>query len=512
MPTISMIVTLLISFLFRIAPIFVNQIYFWFDQGLDMVLVKQLVIDHDLSLTGRYSGLAGVLMGPLWTWVLSVPFILGAGNPAANVIFFSVVCTLSIYATYLFLKKNINPASAVFVLLFLCFAPIYTFGSQVIASPHPLIFLFIFFIWFCYEIFALKRNLFLVPLGFLIGIFFQLEIGFAVFTLPTVVLLTIAFKKFAIAKDKFFYLGIALLGLTFVPQFLFDLRHDFLITNSLLNLFTGKSNTLYGAAAPIGDRLISRFFSFWEDFQSFALFIKPWYLAAIMLILSLIGWLLIFKNRLTKEQNLAKILLITLLGFYLGFSFYPGPLWTWYRSGLPIVYILLLIVPFGVLWQKIRPLGFIAILLIVFSINQAITSSGLDRIVKNQPYEDNAILQNQLAAIDYVYEKAAGRPFTYYAYTPPVYDYLWQYHFFWYGQKKYGYLPTNFQMGVPILGTGKDKTPPKATEGLFFLIMEPDRERPWQINGWKKTFIKVGKTQSTIRFPGDIVVEQRQTD
>lgn len=504
MPTISMIVTLLISFLLRIAPIFVNQIYFWFDQGLDMVLVKQLVIDHDISLTGRYSGLAGVLMGPLYTWVLSVPFILGQGNPAANVIFFSVVCTLSVYATYLFLKKNINPASAVFVLLFLCFAPIYTFGSQVIASPHPLIFLFIFFIWFSYAIFVSQKTIFFVPLGLLIGIFFQLEIGFAIFTLPVIILLIITFKKFELLTDKFFYLGIIFGALTFLPQLLFDLRHDFLITNSLVNLLTGKSQNLYSAPLPLPERFVSRLGSFWEDFQSFALYIKPWYLKIILPLISLYGWLLIVKDRRRPELNLAKILLVTLLGFFIGFTFYPGPLWTWYRSGLPIVYILLLIVPLGVVWTKTKSVGILAIILIVLSINQALSSGGVSK-------NDNANLQNQLAAIDHVYKLANGRPFAYYAYTPPVYDYLWQYHFFWYGQKKYGYLPKNFQMGVPILGTGKDKTAPKKTEGLFFLIMEPDRERPWQINGWKKTFIKVGKIKNSATFPGQIVVEERVT-
>lgn len=502
---ILIILLLLVSFLFRILPIFTSQIFFWFDQGLDIVLTRQLVIDGDITLTGRYSGLAGVLMGPLWTWVLAIPFVLSGGNPNANVVFFSLVCIVSIVLTYFFLKKFINPHSAVFVFVFLCFAPIYTYGSQIVASPHPLIFLFVFFIWFCYQIYALNKTLYFVPLGLLIGVFFQLEIGFAIFTFPVLVLLTLAFKRHKIIIDKFFYLGILVLGLTFLPQLFFDLRHDFLISSSLLNFLTGKSQSLYGTSAPLPERFLSRLGSFREDFIGFALFIEPMVLKLFLLAISLIGWFLIIKNRLTREINLAKILLITLLGFFIGFTLYPGPLWTWYRSGLPIVYILLLVIPIGIVWRKIKLLGFLSLILVVISIYQALNMGGVSDT-------DNANLKNQLAAIDYVYKNANGRPFSYYIYTPPVYDYVWQHHFYWYGQKKYDYMPKNHQVGVPLLGTGPDKKPPSKNEGLFYLIMEPDKERPWQIDGWKKTFIKVGKVQKTSNFPGDIVVEERSTE
>ncbi len=500
---------LLSSFLLRIIPIFANQIFFWFDQGLDMVLVKQLVVDHNISLTGRYSGLAGVLMGPLWTWILSIPFIIGSGHPAAIVIFFSLICTLSIVLTYIFVKKHVNPHSAIIVLIFLCFAPIYTYGSQIISSPHPLIFIFIFFIWLSFLVFIKKKPIYFVPLGFLIGLFFQFEIGFAIFTLPTVLFLIIGSKYWGLFKSKYFYIGIIFGLLTFIPQILFDIRHEFLITNSVVNLFTGKANNLYGTPLPIDQRLISRLLIFKEDMISYALFIKPWYLALALLCLSLVGWILVIKNRLRNELNLAKILLIILFGFYFGYVLYPGPLWDWYRLGLAIVYILLIVVPLGVLWEKFKPLGILAIILITLGINQSILAIGIERIINKQPIEDRAVLQNQLLAIDYSYANAKGKPFNYYAYTPPVYDYVWQYHLFWYAQKKYGYLPSNFQMGVPILGTGINKAPPKKGEGLIFLIMEPDHERPWQVNGWRKTFIKVGKVVNTSTFPGGIIVEER---
>ncbi len=509
---LSIALLLVISFTLRILPIFANHIFFWFDQGMDMVLVKQFAADHTITLTSRYSGLAGVLMGPFWTWILAVPFVLGGGNPAAIVIFFSAVCVLSILLTYIFIKKNFNPYSAIFVLVFLCFAPIYTYGSNVASSPHPLIFIFILFIWFAYEIFARKKAIFFAPFGLLVGLLFQFEIGFAIFSIPVILLLIIGFKSFYLFKNKYFYLGLVLGLLTFVPQLLFDMRHNYLISKSIINLFTGRSNSLYGSSESLPGRFSSRLGSFREDFETFALFIKPWYLSLILLCLSLYGWFLIFKNKLAAEVNLGKILLIILLGYFLGFSLYPGPIWTWYRLGLSIVYILLLIFPLGVLWKKARPLGLLAIVILTFGIHQAISGIGVEGIIKNSPIEDNAVLQNQLSAIDYVYSQANGKPFSYYAYTPPVYDYLWQYHFFWYAQKKYGYLPNNFHIGIPLLGTGMDVTPPKENEGLFFLIMEPDRERPWQINGWKKTFIKIGKVISTSRFPGDIIVEERTTN
>lgn len=501
------IAALVIGFFVRIAPAFHHQIYFWFDQGLDTILVKQLVVDHKINLVSRYSGLAGVLMGPLWTWLQAFPFAVSSGSPVASTVFFSLLGTISSMAVYKFLLPIGRPA-AFFSFLGVLFAPMMITYSNLVASPHPLSYLFIFYLWFIYRIVVDKKIIFWLPLLFLTGLFFQLEIGFALFVLPTIIAVVVIFGQWRKLANRYLFLGLLLFGLTFLPQALFDLRHDFLISRGVLALFSGK-NSLYGGHDPLLVRFLERAKSFRDDFILMALYIQPTILAAFAFLLSAAGWWMAFRKKLANHLAVFKLLVTVVATFYVGFSFYPGPLWTWYRAGLPVVYIILLMTGLAIFWEKVKYAKLLLTVLLAIFVIQGINIPAFSARLAGTPVSDNAILQNQEMAIDYVYRNAAGRSFSYFAYTPPVYDYIWQYNFWWYGQKKYGYLPKNWQMGVPLLGIGEQARPPKSDEGLFFLIIEPNSERPWEPNGWEKSYIKYGQVLTSYEFPGKIIVEER---
>lgn len=510
--TVLLLVLVLIGFLIRLLPIVRGQIFFWFDQGLDILLVKHLVVDHVFSLTGRYSSSQGVLMGPFWTWLLAIPFILSGGSPLANSVFFSILSLISSIATFKILTKLTTRTIGIIAAALTIFAPVYIFSSLVVSSPNPLTFLFIFYLWFLYEIVVNKKALFWIPLGLLVGIFFQLEVAVGVFTLPAVLLTLVAFKQYKTLWSRHFLAGAIIFSLTFLPQAIFDLRHNFLISKGFLDVIFGTSQSLHLGSDPLPVRLIERAKSFAQDFSRMALFVQPQILVWVTLLLAAVGWFQIHRQNLKNEKNVFKLLIITLLSFYICFSLYKGPLWEWYRAGLPIVYILLIAIPLGFLVTKNKIFaGAIILLLLIFIITGINPPSFLARL-QNKTINDNAILQNQLSAIDYVYQSAGGKPFAYFAYTPPVYDYIWQYDFWWYGRSRYGYVPKNLGTNIPLLGIGTQSQPPKENEGLFFAIAEPNKERPWEVDGWFKSYIKVGKIISAKKFPGDIIVQERLTN
>lgn len=497
----------IIAIFIRIAPTIHHQIFFWFDQGLDTILVKQLVVDHKIILVSRYSGLAGVLMGPLWTWLQAIPFALSGGNPTANVIFFSLIATFGYLAIYRFLVPISKPA-ATFSFIGAVFSPILIAYSSLVSSPNPLSFLFIFYIWFLYRIVVDEKTIFWLPLLFITALFFQLEIGFALFTIPAILTVILIFKQWRLLWHRHLLLGLLLFGITFLPQILFDLRHNFIISRGILTIFSGKSS-LYGVHDSLPVRFIERAKSFREDFVLMALYIQPTILAFIVFLLSVLGWLLAYKKKLSRYLSIFKLSAAVIATFYIGFSIYPGPLWTWYRAGLPVLYIIFLMSGLAVLWENVKYSKPILIVLLTVFIFQGANITQFTARVKGEPIQDNAILENQEKALDFVYQQAAGEPFSYFAYTPPVYDYIWQYNFWWYGQKKYGYLPKNWQMSIPLLGIGQQSKPPKADEGLFFLIIEPNKERPWEPDGWRKSYIKYGRVLKSREFPGKIIVEER---
>ncbi|MBI3559263.1 glycosyltransferase family 39 protein [Candidatus Gottesmanbacteria bacterium] len=487
---------LVVGLVIRLIPVVNDTVHFGFDQGLDIILTKQLVADHKFNLVSRYSGLQGVLMGPLWTWFLAVPFAISGGNPAANVVWLAFLSVVSSLVTYFIVRKILGKTIGVITFLFSLFAPYFVTNSQIILSPHPLTYLFIFYLWFVYEISVYRRKIFWVPLGLLLGIFFQLEIAFAVPALLAVLFLVSPFNKQTLW-------GIIIFGLTFIPQLLFDLRHDFLITKSLFSFIGSGSNSLYHEVPPLMTRFALRIRSFWEDFWIMTLGTTVFPVLTGGLILMFWGWWTAIRNKDQKALWTGKTALVIILSFYFAFSFYPGAIWGWYRQGLPIVYLLFLTIPLGILWNKFVKLRLFLFLGGIYLLFIFINPLEIRNKVGG--------LGEQKQILDYIYNSSQNQGFSYYAYTPPVYDYIWQYNFWWYGQKKYRYLPKNWQMGVPLLGIGTQSLPPNKNTGLFYLIIEPDSERPWAPNGWKESYIKIGRTLESKTFANGVIVEKRTT-
>ena len=56
---------------------------------------------------------------------------------------------------------------------------------------------------------------------------------------------------------------------------------------------------------------------------------------------------------------------------------------------------------------------------------------------------DPSGFSNQLEIIDDVYKAAGGDSFRVYNYLPSIYDYPFQYLFWWYGNNRYGYMPND---------------------------------------------------------------------
>ncbi len=504
-PLVLIVVFLLAAFL-RIIPLIHNGVFFGFDQGLDMIMVKQLVVDHKLNLISRYSGLEGVLMGPLWTWFLAVPFLLSGGNPAANMLYLVIFSLAATVAAYFIVRRIWGEKEAVATYIFLLLSPHFIGGSQVVLSPLPLAYLFFFFIWCAYEIMVNRRDVFWLLWWLLVGVFFQLEIGFAVFTLPVILALLLIFKKTNTLKSRYFFLGLGILLLTFLPQVIFDIRHRFLMANSLLHFLTGENRSLYGSALPLYLRFWERAKTMAADFIQMAMPLSAWYFILPVTLLALWGWITAYRQKLVPCLNVLKILLTVLAVFYLGFSLYPGPLWAWYRAGLPVVYALLIVIPFAVLWQSANLTRYLILGLSIWGLSASLVSGeGLAGLTNPGP-GDTGTLRNQIRVVDYVYHSAGGNKFAFFAYTPPVYDYIWQYDFYWYGRKTYGYAPQNLNVAVPPLGIGEQVKIPRKIGGLYYLILEPDRDRPAARAEWQKGLQRMGKILEQKDFPGNISV------
>ena len=125
---------------------------------------------------------------------------------------------------------------------------------------------------------------------------------------------------------------------------------------------------------------------------------------------------------------------------------------------------------------------------------------------------DPSLYKNEVAAIDYVYKYAKGQNFKVYTYLPSVYDYPYQYLFWWYGNKKYGYIPGEYAYSPnkPPYIPSQDKFAGLKTNfsGLVFLIKEPNRN--YTRFGWEGDFIKYNWETIDRQMVGPIEIEIRK--
>jgi hypothetical protein len=97
---------------------------------------------------------------------------------------------------------------------------------------------------------------------------------------------------------------------------------------------------------------------------------------------------------------------------------------------------------------------------------------------------------NQLKAIDWIYQDAAGRDFNVDEYVPPVIPYAYQYLFQWLGTTKYGKLPVD------------NKVP------LLYTLSEADPDHPERIGAWMARQKGIADVEDSVVF-GGIKVERR---
>jgi hypothetical protein len=484
----------LIGFYLRIEPVLFDASHFGYDQGIDISYVRRLVVDHKLSLIGRFTGLEGIFMGPLWTWILTIPYILSGGNPSANVVFLSLLGITAVWYTYIIVRKMLSEAVALLSALFVAVSHPFISSAHNVISPSPLAVLMIFYIWFLWEV--INGNKKYWPwLGLFLGIFFQFEIGFAIFLLPATAAayFLLGEKKLKLSKNLFFGIGVFLS--TFLPQVLFEFRHQFLMTKSLVKFLSGENLSLGSQKMNFVQRIGIRSGSLQEDLVYSVSLIQNNSLVVLSMILAAIfGFVVLVKIKNKKIIKFISMLLILIATIYLGFAIYPGPVWSWYRAGLPITFILLLTIGWSQVIPGKRVLNGVVVIFFFMALIGAKPRSHLDNYLSG--YQGGASsLKNQKNALDTIYKEAPEK-FDLYVYTPPVYTYVWDHILSWYAQPKYAKQPQEY-------GFKRSKT----STNDFYLLIEPD-DLSIRIDGWKGGFVEFGKPVKNWKLPGDITIEK----
>ncbi|MDO8573668.1 MAG: hypothetical protein Q7R77_02860 [Candidatus Daviesbacteria bacterium] len=499
--TFIILLILLAGAAFRLITSSNGNFLFNMDNARDMVGVRGMVVLHKFRLIGPTTAIEGLSNGPAWYYLLAIPFLISGGDPYASIIMeiifwaaggFFLLKLVKAWSIWLIFPIGAIWVSSNYILL----ASAYAF------NPNPIILLTPLLIYLLVKYLENEKAIYGISAWFLGGLFFNFEMNFGIF-IPLIILISIiAVKKLFLLKQKSFWLGLGFFILTLLPQIIFDLKHEFLMSRAIMRHLSEN----------VGGN-----FNFLESFRSISLSFFDTFLATLMnnRLLTLIILILAIPALLKKGKD--QVILVSLIFIvvpFLGYLILPVTVNPWHL-GAEMAALLVLIA--YLLKELIKGNNFKKIIAISLSGTFIIFAFGnifqsVDNYM-NKPNIDPSLLKNEIAAIDYVYRKARGQNFKVYTYLPSIYDYPYQYLFWWYGQKNYGYLPIDYAYAPNkpeyisnkiAFSATEDQIKKRTNSGLVFLIKEPNQN--YTRFGWEGDFIKLKSISKEMIGPLEIEI------
>lgn len=490
---ILLILIFLVSTIIKIIAVSGNNFPFTMDQGRDMVDIRQMVVSHTPRLVGPTTSINGVLLGPFWYYFLLPPFIASGGSPQVVMYWQIIWYQLSVLFLWWVIKKiNKNIAFITAFLLLLSPTGFYTGRYFWNANAMPLMTAF----FFGMLLLTIKKpsTLNLILTGLMAGLSMQIEAAFGILFFP------FAFLYLGIINKKFKPLLHLTFGfvVTLIPQALFELRHQFIMTKVLVSEFTGKA-TILGEKMTLDKRLTERWESLINQIRNLSHIPQNYIFIIFLLSISYLIYQILKNNKKIISGNVGFISILFFIFSAIFYIVFPQQLKQWYVLGISIPLTLILAGAFAYLWEtKSKISKVIVIGILIFHFTNAI-SAQTDHIKNNvlKPSNDPSNLRNLITVIDTVYKEANGKAFRAFNYVPSIYDYSLNYVYWWYGTKTYGYQPSevaylpNQPEYIPGSKLHWTKIKKATNTDPTMLIIESDKGMPAREQAWLGNFSKL---------------------
>ena len=432
-----------------------TDLLFHRDQGLHSLSIWNITHQSKMSLLGHPSDVDGLTHAPIYYWLMLPSYALFQGSPVAASLFQITLEVMSLPFLYLGIKKLFNRKTALLTLL------VYSVSYGGIGLSRWLVNVTPILPLTNILLFLLTHNPKVFITSLVVGIITQLNAAIGVFLFPFLF-------WFYRSRLNLKTIGLILLGFLApaLPLIVFELRHNFVITQAVLNF---SSQTGHGLGLTLG--VFATNLSVLLTEINKVIFYPYFYFSTILFFFGL------YKIRKLEHSKLIyAFLLIPFLGLSL---FQRGAIGFFFVS---LIYLSTAVAVYG-LQTLNRLLSSVLIILIitlnltslsnVYQPNNALTPIGNANIIT---------IQDRKNIIDFMYQTAEGEQFSVWFYTIPYFqEEVWDHMFNYYAEPKYGYLPeatTGFSPND--LETSK----------MFFSVYEPDEDQPVKLESWQKEAVK----------------------
>lgn len=212
----------------------VSRAHFDHDSDLFSWIVKDIVINHHFRLIGQLTSASGIFIGPFFYYILVPFFLLFKMDPIAASIPITIFGVLTLTSYYFVFSKLFNrKVGLIITLLYSVLIPNLDFDRRVVPSTPANLWV----IWYFFIILSISRgkyNTFFL-LGILIALIWHIHIAL----LPALIAIPVAIfvsGKLPTKKQVIYFL--ISFFITSIPLLIFELRHNFSQTFSLIGNFS----------------------------------------------------------------------------------------------------------------------------------------------------------------------------------------------------------------------------------------------------------------------------------
>lgn len=448
-----------------------ENLFFGFEQGRDALVVKE-ILGGKLTLLGPKTDIEGLFHGPLFYYLIAIPYFFGQGSPVVVSFFLIFLSSLGIPLIYFLAKSLFNHRVGILAAIFYTFSYGSIVFSRWLANP---VLAPVFVMLLVLSLVEIKKDQrYLLLLAVSLAAIIHFEVVAAIFLLPAVV---IYWWWERLPKPGIKYLSLSfLLFLVLLSSYpLFEIRHNFLQTTALVSFLVSLKQE--GIGNP--DDLIKVLHLYFDEFT---LFLTPF--LSLGVILLLLAFVLLRQRLLFLWLLTTPLIMLIFSRFALSHLFLAlGP-----------AFIILTAYLVDFLLRKNLPvLGWsLTILVLIINLVALFAFLPQNRGVFFQAGQRLFKYGDMLRTVDYIYQEAKGEKFSIHPFTIPYFsDHGWRYLFLWYGRKKYGYLPA------------------EVGSRTFYTIYQPSEGQPWFLSSWLNKEEDQGKLIKKRQF-GVITIEKRE--
>lgn len=312
------------------------------DQDLIAWFILDVLNNQHIRLIGQETSQSGVFIGPLFYYLMIPFYALTNMHPIGGIIFSTIIGLLTILSIYWVFEKIVNKRVGLLGAFIYAINFTLVFTDREVVPTTPVV---LWSTWFLYSLYLLlnnKKERALIILGVLIGLIWHLNMGL-ILTMPLVVLAIIFTGKYKF-KLKPSLIAMGLFGVLVMPYLIFELRHGWTQTQSILSIGDGISEF---SLADRFDRVLQLLFTNLNRIASLD-YLDINRIYSVYLFIGI--YCLIYIKKII-DKSLADLLLFWVVIYIVFFSLNTLNPSEYYFNGLTVVWVFILSLGFEIIYK-----------------------------------------------------------------------------------------------------------------------------------------------------------------